>query len=118
MKVVSPQEAVRAIPDGSVVIFPHGCIEPTTFYTAFQQEVEQLEGVSSLHHLHCWSLDGESHVLTLHVLMEADISREGILRVKRRVRELLSEYPFKHVTMEFELEGEVCCLSDAECEVD
>ena len=84
----------------------------------FQQEVEQLEGVSSLHHLHCWSLDGESHVLTLHVLMEADISREGILRVKRRVRELLSEYPFKHVTMEFELEGEGCCLSDTEREAD
>ena len=84
----------------------------------FQKEVEQLEGVSSLHHLHCWSLDGESHVLTLHVLMGADISRKGILRVKRRIKELLSEYSFKHITVEFELEGEVCCLSDAECEVD
>ena len=46
MKIVSPQEAVRAIPDGSVVIFPHGCIEPTTFYTAFQQEVERFQNLS------------------------------------------------------------------------
>ena len=81
----------------------------------FQKEIGQFEGVSSLHHLHCWSLDGESHVLTLHLLMEADVSREGILRVKRRVKELLSEYPFKHIAMEFELEGEGCCLSESGC---
>ena len=84
----------------------------------FQKEIGQFEGVSSLHHLHCWSLDGESHVLTLHLLMEADVSREGILRVKQRVKELLSEYPFKHIAMEFELEGEGCCLSDTEREAD
>ena len=81
----------------------------------FQKEIGQFEGVSSLHHLHCWSLDGESHVLTLHLLMEADVSREGILRVKQRVKELLSEYPFKHIAMEFELEGEGCCLSESGC---
>lgn len=41
MKLVTPIEAIRAIPDGSMVIFPHGCVEPTTIYTAFQQEVER-----------------------------------------------------------------------------
>ena len=46
MKIVSPQEAVRAIPDGSVVIFPHGCVEPTMFYTAFQQEVERFQNLT------------------------------------------------------------------------
>jgi 4-hydroxybutyrate CoA-transferase len=41
MKRVTPLEAIRAIPDGSTVIFPHGCVEPTTLYTAFQHEVER-----------------------------------------------------------------------------
>ena len=41
MKLVTPLEAIRAIPDGSTVIFPHGCVEPTTLYTAFQHEVER-----------------------------------------------------------------------------
>jgi hypothetical protein len=39
MKLVTPNEAIRAIPDGSIVIFPHGCVEPTTLYTAFQEEI-------------------------------------------------------------------------------
>src|SRR5215475_5175917 len=46
MKLVTPVEAIRAIPDGSTVIFPHGCVEPTTFYTAFQQEVERFHNLT------------------------------------------------------------------------
>ena len=80
-----------------------------------QVEVEQLEKVNGLHHLHCWSLDGESHVLTLHLILDPQVTRERILEVKCQVLDLLSEYPFKHITIEIELEGEECCLSDTEC---
>ena len=46
MKLVSPTEAVQAIPDGSIVIFPHGCVEPITFYDAFGQEVERFNDLT------------------------------------------------------------------------
>jgi 4-hydroxybutyrate CoA-transferase len=46
MKLVSPTEAVQAIPDGSTVIFPHGCVEPITFYDAFEQEVERFNDLT------------------------------------------------------------------------
>ncbi len=46
MKLVTPTEAIRAIPDDSTVIFPHGCVEPTTLYTAFQQEVERFHNLT------------------------------------------------------------------------
>ena len=46
MKLVSPTEAVQAIPDGSTVIFPHGCVEPITFYDAFAQEVERFNDLT------------------------------------------------------------------------
>jgi 4-hydroxybutyrate CoA-transferase len=46
MRLVTPTEAIRAIPDGSTVIFPHGCVEPTTLYTAFQQEVERFHNLT------------------------------------------------------------------------
>ncbi|MBI3248077.1 MAG: hypothetical protein HYZ50_16355 [Deltaproteobacteria bacterium] len=49
MKLVTPIEAIRAIPDGSTVIFPHGCVEPTTLYDAFQHEVDRF------HHLTIYS---------------------------------------------------------------
>jgi len=38
MRVVSAAEAVHAIPDGARVVLPHGCVEPTAFYRAFQEE--------------------------------------------------------------------------------
>ena len=41
MKVVSAEEAIRAIPDGSRVIFPHTCVEPVALYEAFSREVER-----------------------------------------------------------------------------
>jgi 4-hydroxybutyrate CoA-transferase len=46
MKLVTPVEAIRAIPDGSTVIFPHGCVEPTELYTAFQQEVDRFHNLT------------------------------------------------------------------------
>lgn len=46
MKLVTPTEAIRAIPDGSTVIFPHGCVEPTTLYSAFQHEVERFHNLT------------------------------------------------------------------------
>ena len=46
MKLVSPSQAVQAIPDASTVIFPHGCVEPMTFYGAFEQEVERFDNLT------------------------------------------------------------------------
>jgi hypothetical protein len=48
MQLVTPPEAIRAIPDGSTVIFPHECVEPTTLYTAFQHEVERFPPADDL----------------------------------------------------------------------
>lgn len=38
MRTISAEAAVREIPDGSRVILPHGCIEPSRVYAALQQE--------------------------------------------------------------------------------
>lgn len=46
MKLVSPSQAIQAIPDASTLIFPHGCVEPTTFYRAFGQEVERFSNLT------------------------------------------------------------------------
>ncbi len=45
MQIVSACEAVRRIPDGSRVILPHGCIEPTTFYDALSTEHERFRAL-------------------------------------------------------------------------
>jgi 4-hydroxybutyrate CoA-transferase len=38
MRIVTPRAAVQAVADGSRLVLPHGCLEPTAFYDALQQE--------------------------------------------------------------------------------
>lgn len=83
----------------------------------FEQSVRAIKGVSDTHHLHVWSLDGEHHVLSAHVVMAEAVGREEILEVKARIRDLLDPADFSHLTIEFELPGEPCgCEIDKESE--
>jgi cobalt-zinc-cadmium efflux system protein len=82
---------------------------PASFdLNGFEREIASIDGVVSSHHTHTWSLDGESHILTMHLVMAAGTDREAILAAKRQVRELLDPGGFKHVTIDVELEGEKC----------
>ena len=78
---------------------------------SFQSAVIAIPKVASNHHTHGWSLDGESHVLSTHLVMGPDTSREEILQAKKQVRDLLDEHEFEHLTIEVELEGEDCQAS-------
>lgn len=66
----------------------------------FEQKVMELPGVSGTDHLHVWSLDGESHVITVHLRMAADAGHEEVADAKHRVRDLLTDENFTHVTIE------------------
>jgi len=72
--------------------------------------LSQLEKVKSAHHTHIWSLDGEHHVLTTHVVVEADTSKDEVLMIKNRIKELAEKYNFEHLTVEIEYEGEDCSM--------
>lgn len=68
-------------------------------------DVEQVEGV---HHLHLWSLDGEHHVLTAHVLVGESISHETHVNVKSSITVALAKFDLNHTTIEIELGDEEC----------
>jgi len=70
----------------------------------------QLNQVTSLHDVHLWTLDGESHILTLHIVTEADITMEQQCLIKQQIRELCKEAAIGHVTMEIESCTEECEL--------
>lgn len=67
-----------------------------------------LEGVAGIHHLHVWSLDGEQHVLTAHLVLAQNLKIEQQLALKQQVAEGLRQYKFAHTTIEFELKDEPC----------
>lgn len=78
--------------------------------TEIEAKILEIPGVDSLHQTHIWSLDGEHHVFTSHVKLDAEISSAEILTVKNSIRKLLAEYPFVHYTIETESADEVCEL--------
>lgn len=78
------------IPDGI-------CIEEIS------EHISEIEGVSDVHHIHLWSLDGEVNFATMHVVTDKDHKS-----IKKAVREEMEEHGFSHVTIEIEEPGEEC----------
>jgi cobalt-zinc-cadmium efflux system protein len=73
-----------------------------------EQKLKNIPEFKRFHHLHLWSLDGESHVLTVHIELEADLSMEDQRDLKHRLSAVLAEFEFSHTTVEFELDNEPC----------
>ena len=75
---------------------------------AFSKKAAAYPKVHGIHHLHVWSLDGESHVLSAHIVMEPDTTRTEIMELKRSIRAQLDPQEFTHLTIDVEIHGEDC----------
>ena len=67
------------------------------------EHVRTLEGVVDVHHVHLWSLDGQRHYATMHVVTDADAGH-----VKSLVRQELAHHGIGHITVETESTREAC----------
>ncbi len=70
-----------------------------------RRAIEALPGVRGTHDAHLWSLDGESHVLTLHVVVDEGMAQELL---KTKIRLLVAKRGKIHVTLEIETLGVEC----------
>ena len=68
-----------------------------------KEHILGVEGVSDVHHIHIWSLDGHNNFATMHIVSDK-CQRE----LKEKIREELAEHGINHATLEFEKEGEHC----------
>ena len=75
-----------------------------------KEHLINIDGVSDVHHIHVWSLDGQNNFATMHIVTNGDFKR-----IKTEIREELAEHGISHVTMELEREGEHC--HDKECKI-
>jgi len=62
-----------------------------------------VDGVVGVHHLHIWSLDGQNHYATVHVVSDSDPHE-----IKEAVRNEMREHGIGHVTVELERINEEC----------
>jgi cobalt-zinc-cadmium efflux system protein len=68
----------------------------------------ELPHVADLHHLHFWSLDGEEHVLTVHLVLTENLDIETRSDLKQRIDNVLAPYALSHTTVELEDPNEAC----------
>jgi cobalt-zinc-cadmium efflux system protein len=75
---------------------------------AIEHALSAIPNVLSTHHTHAWSLDGEHHVVTTHLVVPANASKETVVAVKRAALALIHEADLEHTTIEVEYEDEDC----------
>jgi cobalt-zinc-cadmium efflux system protein len=69
---------------------------------ALEAVVLSIDGVEAVHHTHVWSLDGEHHILSTHVVVDEETSKEQAIAIKDRVRAASDEIDCEHSTIEIE----------------
>lgn len=86
------------------------CVPENIDQKTLTSKILKIKNVISLHDMHLWSLDGESHVMTLHLVVEnLDASTRN--NIKQCLRKIASEQHIVHVTHELELKGDSCSIS-------
>ncbi|MEW5828824.1 MAG: cation diffusion facilitator family transporter [Chloroflexota bacterium] len=76
-----------------------------------EHALASIPGVLSLHHTHVWSLDGEHHVLTAHLVVDENADKERLIRIKREANRLTAGMGLEHATIELEFENEDCSMN-------
>ena len=66
------------------------------------------KAVKAVHDIHVWSLDGEFHVASLHIVVDESHVLEDMQSVKRKIRHEFDHLGVSHVTIEIELPDEDC----------
>ena len=75
-----------------------------------RKHLTELDGISDVHHIHVWSLDGINNYATLHA-----VARGDAIEVKSAIKAGLKSLGIAHATVELEDEDEDC--RDRECKV-
>ncbi len=67
------------------------------------EHISDIDGVLGVHHIHIWSMDGQSNYATMHIVTNSDSHK-----MKEIIREELREHGINHATLELESENEHC----------
>ncbi len=73
-----------------------------------------ISGIESLHDIRTWSIDGTTHVYTLHIVTSPGIRSGDYPLLKQKVRDRLALSGFEYVTIEIDGYDEYCELKNQE----
>ena len=94
----------------TLVLFLQG-VPDSISISKLEEKFAAIDGVTSVHHTHVWSLDGEHHVLTTHLVVAQEVERRKILEIKRQIASMTLDLHLEHSTIEIEYENEFCSIN-------
>lgn len=66
-----------------------------------KRDINSIKGVIAVHDIHVWSLEGETDILTAHIVLE-DTMLKDPNQIRRIVKEILKRHHIEHSTIEME----------------
>ena len=72
--------------------------------------------VANVHHLHHWTIEGETSLLTAHIVLQTPDDFSHVSEIQERLHRSLSSIGIAHATLEFELADH--CVSQRDEESD
>lgn len=76
------------------------------------RKLTSLGPVVKVHDLHCWTMDGEYHVLSLHVVVRQDFPKEDWYGLRKQILHIIKAQHIQHATIQMESEEEYCSLEN------
>ena len=76
-----------------------------------KEHLGEIGEIKDVHHIHIWSIDGNTNYATMHVKTDS----KNIKELKNKIKEELSNHGISHVTIEIESGCEEC--NEENCEV-
>jgi cobalt-zinc-cadmium efflux system protein len=73
-----------------------------------EESIRYFEEVEDVHDCHIWTMDGDYHVLSIHVVTKGNLSIQQLMPLKAAIKAKLSELKIDHSTLEFESKDENC----------
>ncbi|HMV40957.1 MAG TPA: cation diffusion facilitator family transporter [Leptospiraceae bacterium] len=87
--------SIDAVPEGIDMVILKG-------------EIEKVDGVLEVHHIHVWAISTTLTAFTGHVRVKKNTDIEDLLRIKQSIRHILAHANIHHSTIEFETFDEYC----------
>ena len=72
------------------------------------KDIQLIPLVKGIHHFHIWSLDGDKHVFTTHLVLEDSVTHQQIDSVKEAVKKMASKINILESTIEIEFQSTQC----------
>lgn len=79
-------------------------------YQEVREKLLTVPQIESIHHLHVWSLDGQHHVLSAHLVLQNITRFDEVDEVRSQALKALQNYSFDHHTLQLEFDKEKCPL--------